>query len=339
MSTTTAETQPQTPETTTRKGSQQSKLGKLLDLRRHTDHKVLGVSYVVAFTLTVFYMLTDINAYESSILLHVTSPIIGVLVSMSALRNFRFLPKQAENPGMFAKNRTFSYAFLKENLWFQFLIGFTLFSGHPLASQYISHDLMLLIIFGIFAYREFVPKTSYSSWEVGNNKVNTRFNGWVTFINLQVKLVRWNYVAKKTYLFYLVLLVQAEYFLGLGKGAYVSQSDRVLFYLLCLDAMHNITTAFFFQTLKFKGFISAETFSFLFNVSPLIGIYLTYLLLTTHTIVVPFALAGLVELYVNLEFIYPNKTLSFEWKNRCQVASKFLCSASAFAYTLYTSSS
>uniref|UniRef100_A0A7S4MJ86 Uncharacterized protein n=1 Tax=Vannella robusta TaxID=1487602 RepID=A0A7S4MJ86_9EUKA len=235
---------------------------------------------------------------------------------------------------MFAKNRTFSYAFLKENLWFQFLLGTTFLGGHPMSSHYISNGMMSIILFSIFVIRELVPKTSYSSWEVGNNKVNSRFNGWVTFINFQVKIVRWNYVFKKTYLLYLFIIFQAEHFLGLGPSAYVSQSDRVLFYLLCLDAMHNITTAFFFQTLKFKGFISAETFAVLFNASPLFGIYLTYKLVMSHVIVVPFALALVIDLYVNLEFIYPSK-YSFVWKNRFQVMCKTLCVAAASLYVLY----
>jgi len=310
-------------------------LPELVDLKRHTDHKIVGATYVAVFFTALYYIITDIDYYESNLLLHALTGLIGCAVTLTALRNFKFLSKKAENPGMFAKNRTFSYAFLQENLWFQSLLGATIFCGHPKSILYVPAPVQLAVVFFILAYREFVPKTSYGSWEVGNNKVNSRSNGWVTFINAQVKIVRWNYVAKKTYLFYLWMLFQVEWFFDVSKGTYVTQNDRILFYLLCLDAMHNITTTFFLQTLKFKGFISAETFSFLFNVSPLIGVYLTYRLFTEHTFVIPFALAVIVELYTNLEFIYPSK-LSFVWKNRAQVAVKVLTTLAATSYLTYS---
>ena len=157
----------------------------------------------------------------------------------------------------------------------------------------------------------------------------------MAFINFQVKLVRWNYVIKKMFLYYFVVLFQAEWFFAVGQGTWVTQYDRSLFYLLCLDAMHNITTAFFLQTLKFKGFISAETFSFLFNASPLVGVILTYKLLMHHTLIVPYAVAGVTETAINLYLIYSNKSLSFEWKNRLQVLSKVATLVAATAYKMY----
>merc|ERR1712173_101214 len=107
---------------------------------------------------------------------------------------------------MGAKNRTFSYAFLVENLWFQILIAMSIFSVHPLADTVLPHSMQIAIVYFMFIYREFVPKTSYASWEVGNNKVNSRSDGWVRFINIQVKLVRWNFVLKKGLLFYLFVM-------------------------------------------------------------------------------------------------------------------------------------
>merc|ERR1712130_822564 len=183
------------------------------------------------------------------------------------------------------------------------------------ADTVIPHPMQIAIVYFMFIYREFVPKTSYGSWEVGNNKVNSRSDGWVKFINIQVKLVRWNYVLKKGLLFYLFVVSQAEWLFGFPANSLMTQYDRVLYYLLSMDAMHNITTAFFLQTLKFKGFISAEAFSFLFNVSPIVGV--------------------LIETAVNLKLIYPSK-LSFEWKNRCQVTCKAVTVLSATAYMYLT---
>jgi hypothetical protein len=308
---------------------------ELIDLKRHSDHKVVGLTYILVFATTLWYILTDIQYYETNFFLHILTPLVGSFVSMSALRNFQFLSKKAENPGMFAKNRTFSYAFLKENLWFQIQLGATMMFAHPLSGQYIPNWFQIFFIFFMFYYREFVPKTSYTSWEVGNEKVNARSNGWVTFINFQVKIVRWNYVIKKTLLFYLFALAQAEWLFELPQNTYITQPDRWIFYLLCLDAAHNITTTFFLQTLKFKGFISAETFSFLFNVSPIFGLFLTLKLFSQHTFVVPYALAVLVELYINLEFIYPSKKLSFEWKNRSVLFSKAVLVFLATCYLSY----
>jgi len=310
-------------------------LNELTDMKRHTDHKITGIFYVLVFFLSLYLIIADLAFYETLYLLPVLTALAGCGVSITALRNFKFLSKKAENPGMFAKNRTFSYAFLKENLWFQVTLAVTFLGAHPRSPEFINPALHVFILYFVFYYREFVPKTSYGSWEVGNNKINSKSNGWVTFINLQVKIVRWNYVAKKTLLFYLFLLSTLEHVFGLPAETYITMNDRFIFYLLTLDAMHNITTTFFLQTLKFKGFISAELFSFLFNVSPLIGVYLTLKLFFQHTFNVAFALAVAIDLWINLEFIYPCK-LSFEWKNRWQVINKFILVGSAIAYNYYT---
>lgn len=319
--------------------SKKNSLSELLNPLRHTDHKVTGLSYIIAFAITVYYILTDISFYESNLWIHMSTAVIGIIVNLSALRNFRFLAKSAENPGMFAQNRTFSYAFLQENLWFQFLLGLSFVSAHPLTIQYFPPDLQIATIVFIFIVREFVPKTSYVSWEQGNKKVNSRLNGRVDFINLQVKIVRWNYVLKKTLLFYLFVAVQAEFYYGVPQGSFVDQLDRKCLYLLSLDAMHNVTTAFFLQTLKFKGFISAETFSFLFNVSPICGVFVTYQFLNHHHFLYPYLAAVLVELFVNITFVYPSKKLTNEWKNRCLVALKLGTITAASTYMALTPSS
>merc|ERR1712130_766050 len=195
--------------------------------------------------------------------------------------------------------------------WFQILVAISIFPVHPLADTVIPHPMQIAIVYFMFIYREFVPKTSYASWEVGNNKVNSRSDGWV----------RWNFVLKKGLLFYLFVVSQGEWLFDIPANTWMTQYDRVLYYLLSMDAMHNITTAFFLQTLKFKGFISAEAFSFLFNVSPIVGVFLTIRLFQYHTFVLPYLVGVLIETAVNLKLIYPSK-LSFEWKNRCQVTCK-----------------
>ena len=311
--------------------TKKKKFFQLLDPRRHFDHKATGLSYVISFSVAVYLIIYNIDYYESTILFHLLPPLIGILVSASAIRNFKFLSKDSENPGMFAKYRTFSFSFLKENLYFQFLLGLSFFVSHPLSYTLIPTPIASFLIFVTFVLREFVPKTSYVSWEVGNKKVNERFQGWTTFINAQVKIVRWNYVFKKTLLLYLVVIIQAEYFLN---ESFTTQLDRAMYYLLSLDAMHNITTAFFLQTLKFKGFLSAEAFAILFNASPFIGVYLTYKLISNHHFVWPYAIATAFDLFVNLNFIYPSK-LSPEWKNRCQVSCKTSCILAATAYLIY----
>lgn len=306
---------------------------ELLNLKRHTDHKILGVSYVLVFTITLYYLLTEPNYDDINFWLHCSTSIVGCLVNASALRNFRFLSKSAENPGMFAQNRTFSYAFIQENMWFQVLIGLSFAFGHPKSGEYVQKDLQILLVFLVFVLREFVPKTSYTSWQVGNEKVNSRVNRWVDFINIQVRIVRWNYVFKKTILLYLFVTIEAEWFFGLPTGTLVNAFDRKVYFLLSLDAMHNITTAFFLQTLKFKGFISAETFSFLFNASPFLGVIVTYQFLMAHTFCWPYLIATFTELFINIYLVYPSK-LSAEWKNRCLVALK-ASTLSAATYYLY----
>jgi hypothetical protein len=310
-------------------------LNELTDLTRHTDHKIAGIFYVVVFATSLYLILTDMAYYESIWLLHVLTTFAGCIVSLSALRNFKFLSKKQENPGMFAKNRTFSYAFLQENLFFQVALGVTYLNAHPRTQLYIS-PLALYILVGLVYYiREFVPKTSYTSWEVGNSKVNSRFNGWVSFINLQVKIVRWNYLLKKELLLYMFVGTAAEQLFGVPPGTYISTNDRYIYYLLNLDAMHNITTTFFLQTLKFKGLISAELFSFLFNASPIIGAVLTVKFCMQHHFTVSFALAVLLVMTGNLAYIYPSK-YSTKIKSRMQFVLTFSVISVALVYEYLT---
>ena len=110
--------------------------------------------------------------------------------------------------------------------------------------------------------------------------------------------------------------------LGLPLGTMLPDTDRVVAYMVALDAMHNVTTAFFLQTLKFKGFISAEVFSVLFNTTPMIGfVFTAWLALTRHQHVWPLFLAMATDMTVNLYFIYPS-SLPTEWKNRISTTVK-----------------
>lgn len=110
--------------------------------------------------------------------------------------------------------------------------------------------------------------------------------------------------------------------LGLPLGTMLPDTDRVVAYMVALDAMHNVTTAFFLQTLKFKGFISAEVFSVLFNTTPMIGfVFTAWLALTQHQHVWPLFMAMATDMTVNLYFIYPS-SLPTEWKNRISTTVK-----------------
>jgi len=55
------------------------------------------------------------------------------------------------------------------------------------------------------------------------------------------------------------------YFVSLHMRGLLPPEWRFVPLFVSLDIAHNVTTAFFLQTLKFHGFISATTFSFAFN--------------------------------------------------------------------------
>lgn len=149
-----------------------------------------------------------------------------------------------------------------------------------------------------FIARGTFPKTSYVDWEAGNQtsnekKLTKRQIGW---INFQVKVVRLNYVLKSQ--------VAVPYFLSLHMRGLLPDEWRFLPLFMSLDIAHNITTAFFLQTLKFHGFLSATAFSFFFNATA----YVSNALLVYYALKAPVdtvaLLPNLALAFVNLAFVY-----------------------------------
>lgn len=259
------------------------------------------------------------------------APLVGVFVNLSAIRNFQHLSKSDENPGMFVKGRTFSRNFVVENFWFQIFGGTVLLMQHPPTRAVIGAWGGFVWIISVYYLRELFPKTSYVSWDSGNKEVNKKrldSKLSVLFISIQVKLVRWNFVFKKYYCMYLAMLPCMEDTLGLPVGTYLPLQERRITSYMTLDAMHNVTTAFFLQTLKFHQYISPTTFSILFNATPIIMFFVTMReMLFIHHHILPFFIAMMVDLTVNLMFIYPS-SLSPQNKNRLNTSVKalgFLC--------------
>lgn len=312
-------------------------LASLLNPFTRSDHKILGFSYL-ALVFTQLYLVTTrdtLQYLDEHPWFHIAPSLCAMGVCISALRNFRFLPRKRENPGMFANNRTFSYAFLVENLWFQVLILLYSISQCSYYRLYLEPPVQTFLMLYLFATRELVPKTSYVSWKQGNEKVNHQLSGmdrfWVSVINMNVKLVRWNYVLKKTLGFYLFFTVQAEWFHGVPEGTYNNTGFLLAFTYISMDAQWNVTAAFFLQTLKFKGFISAELFSFLFNITPVLGFIVTMRYLFTEPLVWSVMISAIIDTFFNLYVFYPAKR-SAEWKNRAQVIVKTLVVAVAMAW-------
>ena len=186
---------------------------QLVDPRRHFDHKAAGVLYVATFAFQTYLILTSLEYYESGFLPHLLAPFIGIFVCLTALRNFKFLSRSKENPGMFAHKRTFSRSFVIENLWFQFVGVTVMLLLHPPCRRFLTPWGCFAVFSALYYSRELFPKTSYVSWEKGNKEINKMKgkDSWsVWFINLQVKLVRLNFVFKKYYGIYLVLCATME---------------------------------------------------------------------------------------------------------------------------------
>jgi len=242
----------------------------LVNPLRHSDHKVLGVTYLVLEALDFYGFMFCERRYSADFLWFMAMKVCGCLVTASALRNFGHLAKSDVNKGMFAESRTFSYGFLVENFWFQVVIALQhgaflpCFEGsaaeHPTSSRGAAAKLAYFS-FAMFWFmsRATFPKTSYADWEAGNEAANgCKLSAWrVAWINLQVKVVRLNYVFKSQ--------VAVPYFVSLHMRGLLPPEWRFVPLFVSLDIAHNVTTAFFLQTLKFHGFISATTFSFAFN--------------------------------------------------------------------------
>ena len=105
----------------------------------------------------------------------------------------------------------------------------------------------------------------------------------------------------------LPLQVAIPYFLSMHYRGVLPPEWRFLPLFISLDIAHNVTTAFFLQTLKFHKFISATTFSFAFNTTAYIGsAMLLYYYLTQPVDPIAFfpAVAGCL---MNLYFVYPKR--------------------------------
>jgi hypothetical protein len=79
---------------------------------------------------------------------------------------------------------------------------------------------------------------------------------------------------------------------------------RFLPLFISLDIAHNVTTAFFLQTLKFHGFLTATAFSLLFNATA----YASNTLLVYYALTAPIDIIALLPnvalTFMNLAFVY-----------------------------------
>lgn len=251
----------------------------LLSPSRYLDHKLFGLLYIATEIATLYGIFCARERFETYAPWYFAMTLAGCCVTSTAIRNFRHLSKTSANPGMFAKGRTFSYPFVVENLWFQVALLLYMAMGHPIwqgrTFSYCFTDFLLYSIPECLLHafvgfwggirQECFPKTSYKTWEQGNEEINagklTASELW--WINIQVKVVRWNYVIKSR--------VALDYLRGAMRAGLVPLEWRWVYYFLIFDASHNITAAFFLQTLKFHGYISAAAFSWLFNFTPYCG--------------------------------------------------------------------
>ena len=80
----------------------------LVNPLRHSDHKVLGVTYLVLEALDFYGFMFCERRYSTDFLWFMAMKVCGCLVTASALRNFGHLAKSDVNKGMFAESRTFS---------------------------------------------------------------------------------------------------------------------------------------------------------------------------------------------------------------------------------------
>jgi hypothetical protein len=168
----------------------------ILSPYRFPGHKIFGVLYLIGEIATLYGMFVKREAFESQPLWFLSMYLAGVLTTNGAIRNFRHLAKTNVNPGMFAKDRTFSMGFIVENLWFQVALLIKMVFLNPNwwgAAGLIKVPLQVFILgFDMYwtAIRKAVfPVTSYTTWEQGNDKLNDGkvSEKQINWINVQVR--------------------------------------------------------------------------------------------------------------------------------------------------------
>lgn len=294
----------------------------LLDIRHRWSHKVPGFLYIVLALYHLYVLIFDFHRFlENGALFSMTFPLLGCVMAISAAANFE-LPRNGNNSGMFKDRRTMSRAFVLENLFFQLLLGHALMPYVPALDKYFSPNVEFLLFFMVMFSRELFPKTSYSDWAIRDD--DSAFSpAQRTFVNAQVKIVRWNFVWKGL-LGYYFWSAMVAYRLR-GMDAPLTEMDFRIHHLSIFDALLNISVSIFLQTLKFKGFIRATTFSVAFNSTVLtMGLLMTGLFFTTHQFVVNAFVMACVDVFVNLYVIYP-QSWSHKNKGRAKAFLRLSC--------------
>lgn len=157
--------------------------------RQFIVHRLMGLLYLIQFTLALFLYFYDYDYFYSSPLIW-SLPLSGFVQSIIASCTFTFLPKMQDDPGYYGDKSTLSYNFVLENVYFSGLLAFqwlymhddyrNLFTGYV---QIVPEACFVFLPY--FVFRPFFPKTHFrDSLKLTKNKTekNTNFFIIVTYV-------------------------------------------------------------------------------------------------------------------------------------------------------------
>ena len=267
--------------------------------KRHQPHRLLGLSYLVQWTLAFYLYFRDYATFRDGPIL-LSLPLTGFAQAVIATRTFWFLPKKQKDPGYYSDKSTLTYNFVAEN---QFFSGILLWQcvymdarARPvLATTYWGNVVEALLVFLPYvALRPFTPKTSFrDSLRGGDGKKGNKSKRNETFFYVETWITKVFYVFAKHFIGY--FLNYARFLNRLGP-------DEVYhIHLMLVFSCFATTISMFLHTLKFRGYMGPRTSFLTYQASYLATLYSWYKLAPTLTGNGDLVLVTLAGVWVNFQ--------------------------------------
>lgn len=212
-------------------------------------HRLFGFLFLVQYTLAWIAYFVDYEWFSNSFFI-LSIPLNGCIQAITAIFTFTFLAKKQVNPGFFGDQGTMTYAFVKENLFYQLmtLLGFMYFNDNIynfLRSNTFGQIVELIFVFlPYIVIRPFFPKTHFrdaikQDKKTEENKVFYFYGLWA---------IRIFYVLAKHFMGHYL-----NYIRFFDK---INADDRKIIIFMLLANAGTVSIAVFLSTLRLKGMLS-----------------------------------------------------------------------------------
>ena len=267
--------------------------------RRHQPHRLLGLSYLVQWTLAFYLYFADYAAFRDGPIL-LTLPLTGFAQAVVATRTFWFLPKKQKDPGYYSDKSTLTYNFVAENQFFSGILLWQCIYMDARARAALAGSLAgnaveaVLVFLPYVALRPFTPKTSFrDSLRGGDSKKGNKSKRNATFFYVETWITKVFYVFAKHFIGYFLNYARFLNRLDAGEVYHI--------HLMLVFSCFATTISMFLHTLKFRGYMGPRTSFLTYQASYLATLYSWYRLAPTLSGNGDLVLVTLVGVWVNFQ--------------------------------------